>query len=265
MDWYYAESGRQVGPIHEESFDALVRSGVVRTDTLVWQQGMPNWQTYGTVRPVVTTPVAPPLDAAAAVSSGSSTRFCSECGRPFPQGELIPFGSSFVCATCKETFAHKLREGVNVAGAVRYAGFWIRFVAIMIDGAVMATVSMLLSGLGTAVFFSGRAAGRAGAMVALSGAYLAFQGVIFLVNLAIGISYQVYFLTHYSATPGKLALRLKVIPAKGGPVSAPLAIGRFFAQYLSMLTLGIGYIMAGLDPQKRALHDRICETRVIHA
>lgn len=265
MDWYYAESGRQVGPVQEESFDALVRSGVVRPDTLVWQQGMPNWQTYGTVRPVVATPVAPPLDAAVAVAAGSSTRFCSECGRPFPQGELIPFGSSFVCATCKDTFAHKLREGVNVAGAVRYGGFWIRFVAILIDGAILMTVSLLLSGLGTAVFFSGRAAGRAGAMVALSGAYLAIQGFLFLVNLAIGVSYQVYFLTRYSATPGKLALRLKVIPAKGGPVSAPLAIGRFFAHYLSMLTLGIGYIMAGFDPQKRALHDRICETRVIHA
>ena len=79
--------GRQVGPIQEESFDALVRSGVVRPDTLVWQQGMPNWQTYGMVRPVVATPVAPPLDAEAAVSSGPSTRFCSECGRPFPQAE----------------------------------------------------------------------------------------------------------------------------------------------------------------------------------
>ena len=107
--------------------------------------------------------------------------------------ELIPFGSSFVCATCKETFAHKLREGVNVGGAVRYGGFWIRFVAILIDGAVMVTVSMLLSSVGALVFFSGGSVGRAGAMVALSGAYLAFQGVLFLVNLAIGISYQCLF------------------------------------------------------------------------
>lgn len=265
MDWYYAESGRQVGPIPEESFDALVRSGVVRADTLVWQQGMPNWQPYATVRPAAPTHVAPPLDAAAAVAPGPSTRFCSECGRPFPQSELIPFGNSFVCATCKEVFAHKLREGVNVGAAVRYGGFWIRFVAILIDGAILITISLLLSGLGTAVFFSGRAAGRAGAMIALSGAYLAFQGLLFLMNIAIGVSYQVYFLTRYSATPGKLALRLKVIPARGGPISAPLAIGRFFAHYLSMLTMGIGYIMAGLDTQKRALHDRICDTRVIHA
>jgi uncharacterized RDD family membrane protein YckC len=260
MDWYYAESGRQVGPIQEESFDTLVRSGVVRSDTLVWQQGMPNWQAYGTVRPVATA-VAPPLDAAAAVTPGPSTRFCSECGRPFPQNELIPFGSSFVCATCKETFAHKLREGVNVGGAVRYAGFWIRFVAILIDAAILMTVNLLLNAVGALAFFTGGAARGGGAMPVFSAAYVAYQ----MVMLGIGIAYQVYFLTHYSATPGKLALRLKVIPARGGPISLPLAIGRYFAYYISMFTLGIGYMMAGFDPQKRALHDRICDTRVIHA
>ncbi len=266
MDWYYAESGRQVGPVAEDSFNALVRSGVVRADTLVWQQGMANWQTYASVRPVPVPVAAVPLpDAASAVTPGPATRFCSECGRPFPQGELIPFGNSFVCAACKETFAHKLREGVGVAGAPRYAGFWIRFVAKLIDGAILFTVSMILSTLGGLVFFSGGVLRGGGASVALTGAYLAFQGVLFLINMAIAISYEVYFLTRYNATPGKLALRLKIIPVAGGPISLSLAVGRYFANYLSVLTLGIGYIMAGLDEQKRALHDRICETRVIHA
>ena len=262
MDWYYAESGRQVGPIQEEPFEALVRSGVVRPDTLVWQQGMPNWQPYGTVQPAVL-PAAPRLDALSAVAAGSSTRFCSECGRPFPQSELIPFGNSFVCSSCKEIFAHKLREGVSTAGAVRYGGFWIRFAAILIDGAILTTVSILISVVGVMAFSS--AVSSRGAVAAHSGLIIAYQGLTFLLNLAIGVTYQVYFLTRYGATPGKLALRLKVIPARGGPISMPLAIARFFAYYLSMLTLGIGYIMAGIDEQKRALHDRVCETRVIHA
>ena len=266
LDWYYAESGRQVGPIPEGSFDDLVRSGVVRPDTLVWQQGMANWQTYATVRPAPAPSLpVPTLDAASAITPVvTATRFCSECGRPFPQTELVPFGSSFVCATCKETFAHKLREGVSVAGAPRYAGFWIRFVARLIDGAILFTVSMILNTVGGLVFLGGAMRG-AGASVALSGGYLAFQGVLFLINTAIAISYEAYFLTHYNATPGKLALRLKVIPVNGGPISLSLAIGRYFANYLSALTLGIGYIMAGIDDQKRALHDRICDTRVIHA
>jgi uncharacterized RDD family membrane protein YckC len=41
-------------------------------------------------------------------------------------------------------------------------------------------------------------------------------------------------------------------------------VGRYFAQWISAIILAIGYIMAAFDDQKRALHDRICETRVIH-
>ncbi len=262
MQWYYAEAGRQVGPIQEDALEALVRSGTVRPDTLVWQQGMANWQPYGTVRPAAPPPQP---DAVIAAAATPATRFCSECGRPFPQAELIPFGNSFVCATCKATFAHKLREGVSTAGAVRYGGFWIRFLAVMIDGAILVTISILLNVIGGVFLFSGGALRGGPGLNAMSGAYLAFQGFLFLLNLLIGVSYSVYFLTRFGATPGKLALRLKVIPAKGGPISMPLAIARFFAHYVSMLTMGIGYIMAGFDDQKRALHDRICETRVIHA
>ncbi len=259
MDWYYAESGRQIGPIQQESFEALVRSGVVRPDTLVWQQGMQNWQPYGTVAP----PQPQPVAVATAVAD-SSTRFCTECGRPFRQSELIPFGNSFVCVACKEVFAHKLREGVNVGGAVRYAGFWIRFVALLIDGAILGTIGTLLNMVGMLVFFRGLAPRAPGAAVVYSGVFIAYEGALFLINIAIGISYSVYFWTRYGATPGKLALRLKVVTSAGGPISVSLAIGRFFAYYISAFTLGIGYIMAGFDPQKRALHDRICDTRVIH-
>ena len=37
-----------------------------------------------------------------------------------------------------------------------------------------------------------------------------------------------------------------------------------FAEMLSSLTLGIGYIMVAFDDEKRGLHDRdICDTRVV--
>jgi hypothetical protein len=41
------------------------------------------------------------------------------------------------------------------------------------------------------------------------------------------------------------------------------AIGRYFAKLLSMLILGIGYIMVAFDSEKRGLHDMICDTRVV--
>jgi len=46
-------------------------------------------------------------------------------------------------------------------------------------------------------------------------------------------------------------------------VSYGRAAGRYFAKMLSGIIMGIGYIMAGFDSQKRALHDMICDTRVI--
>ena len=84
------------------------------------------------------------------------------------------------------------------------------------------------------------------------------------ISIALSVAYEAYFLSTRGATPGKMALGLRVVTADGGPISVGLAIGRYFAMYLSGLTLMIGYIMAGFDSQKRALHDYICGTRVIY-
>jgi len=67
------------------------------------------------------------------------------------------------------------------------------------------------------------------------------------------------------ATPGKLALGLKIVRTGGSPISTGLAFGRYLAHLLSGYLLGIGYIMAAFDVEKRALYDRMCETRVVYA
>jgi uncharacterized RDD family membrane protein YckC len=67
------------------------------------------------------------------------------------------------------------------------------------------------------------------------------------------------------ATPGKMALGMKVIRADGQPLSVGLSLGRWAASWVSCLTLFIGYIIAAFDAQKRTLHDHICDTRVVRA
>jgi uncharacterized RDD family membrane protein YckC len=62
-----------------------------------------------------------------------------------------------------------------------------------------------------------------------------------------------------------MALGLKVTTANGGPISVGLAAGRYFAKILSWITFCIGFIIAGFDSEKRALHDHICGTRVVYA
>ena len=62
-----------------------------------------------------------------------------------------------------------------------------------------------------------------------------------------------------------MALGLKIIRADGGPLSIGLAVGRYLAYILDGFTLLIGFIIAGFDAEKRSLHDRICDTRVIYS
>ena len=255
-NWYYADQGRQVGPVEESSLDDLVRAGVVRDDTLVWHEGMANWQPHGVVRGV-----RPPVPMPA-VPIGPEQSFCSECGRPFPSNQLVPIGNASVCALCKPIFLQRMREGGPAVGARRYAGFWIRFVAVMIDGfifgAVFGIIGFVLAialGIGTNGFGSG------GANAAV---IQGMVGLLYLVFFAMAVAYDVYFTSTRGATLGKMAVGLKIIRADGGPVSVGLAFGRYFAKALSGFILYIGFIMAGFDDEKRALHDRICETRVIH-
>src|SRR6266851_5441301 len=138
MQWYYADAGRQVGPVEESALDELVRNGVVRDDTLVWREGMANWQPHGTARGVRPPPPMP------AVSPGVATSFCSECGRPFPSNQLVTVGNASVCAQCKPIYMQRIREGGQAIGVRRYGGFWIRFVARLIDGVLLGVVWFII-------------------------------------------------------------------------------------------------------------------------
>jgi len=87
--------------------------------------------------------------------------------------------------------------------------------------------------------------------------------ILNLLLMAIQAAYVTFFVGRYGATPGKMAGRLRVVTADGGKVTYLKAFGRHFAEFLSSMILGIGYIMAAFDDQKRTLHDRICNTRVV--
>jgi uncharacterized RDD family membrane protein YckC len=156
----------------------------------------------------------------------------------------------------------RLREGVTTMSGVVYAGFWRRFAAIIIDGILLSILviplrmALGLFGLNPAI-----EASRQGNFAALYFAALFGWGT--LISYALQITYYVYFISQKGATLGKMLMGVKVVTVSGGPISVGRAFGRYFAQILSGLILGIGFIMAAFDDQKRALHDHICNTRVI--
>jgi uncharacterized RDD family membrane protein YckC len=179
-------------------------------------------------------------------------KYCSECGQPWPQEELARFGDRLICSNCKIAYAQKLREGVASAATFTYAGFWIRFVAILLDGVILFVVSVVVQ----LAFAPMLRSGRLDLMLMVLGAE-------YLIGMVVGATYEGVFVSRYGATPGKMALDLKVIRPDGGPLSLGRAVGRYFAKIVSGIILMIGYIMAGFDSEKRALHDLICDTRVI--
>lgn len=249
MDWYYAVGDQQVGPISKAELQALVKAKKINAQTRVWRTGMKEWQELGQLLKANQT-----LPVAISPGSGRSRQAqCNECGNSFSQDDMIRFGDSWVCATCKPLFVQKIKEGLAVAGTMDYAGFWIRFGAKFIDWIIIGFVTFIIAmPLGSFSITTPSSSSSVFTMVLLQ-----------ILNYAIPASYVTFFLGKYGATPGKMACKLKVVTADNDRVSYPKAFGRYFAEILSGLLLLIGYIMAAFDDQKRTLHDRICDTRVI--
>jgi len=195
--------------------------------------------------------------------------FCSECGQPARPDELARFGDRLVCPNCKNAYAQRLREGVAPAGFVRYGGFWLRFVAVIIDGVIIAIPIGILQAMLFAVMglsmpqIAQNPNPRPEEIFAAMAPILGMVGLSSLIGMALACAYEAFFLVKFGATPGKMALGLKVVRPDGSGITASRAIGRYFGKLLSSMILYIGYIMAGFDAQKRALHDMICDTRVI--
>jgi uncharacterized RDD family membrane protein YckC len=257
MDWYYAAGGKQAGPVSDEALAELVRTGVVRAETLVWNSGLSGWVPYLQVS--APAPVA--AVAAGPLAVGGST-FCTECGRPFSPNDLVRFGDRWICGNCKETFAQKLREGVAPRGTMVYAGFWIRVGAMLIDQLILCAVVALLAFIGVLVLAPSLSKSGAAPEAALAVMSIVI-GVGYLLLIGGSACYEAFFVARSGATIGKKALGLKVVMQDGGPVSLGRAFGRFFAKMLSAIPLDLGFIMVGFDAEKRGLHDYICSTRVI--
>ncbi|HLH55185.1 MAG TPA: RDD family protein [Verrucomicrobiae bacterium] len=247
MNWYYAEAGQQNGPVDDAQLDQLVQSGRIKPETLVWKEGMANWQPYGQVQG---------SQGGTATATVPGQAVCAECGRLFNLEDTIAYGNARVCAGCKPAFIQKLSEGARLnTGDMEYAGFWTRFAAVFLDGIILGVVNAAIGFMAGLMFASTARTPSAG--------FFVMQAVVMLINLIIGVSYETFLIGKYGATLGKMAVKVKVVTAEGGQVSYMLALGRYFAKMLSGLILGIGYFMAAFDEEKRALHDRICNTRVI--
>lgn len=188
--------------------------------------------------------------------------YCSKCGALMADGATL-------CSACGQAFAtaaaiaKPMTSQVLIAPRVEYGGFWLRFLAYLIDGAVImigvcvvAIPLIFLTGFGT--FLS--------EIHPEEDWNQNWIGVLVVVFLLFGAaSLVVTWLYHalmesseWQATVGKKALGLVVTDMEGHRVSFWRATGRHFGKIVTnMVPLLIGYILAGFTEKKQALHDMI--------
>ena len=199
-----------------------------------------------------------------------ATAFCSTCGQAVaaPVAPLPALSPVSLTPIPPQPLA--AASPAYVYGGVAYAGFWLRFVAYLIDGAVSSLAFLvlliplfILTGAGAALSKLGSGeniSDDAAAFLGL-GFIFGFIGIIFLVSW---LYYALSESSAWQATLGKKILNLKVTDMTGQPISFGRASGRFFAKIVTgMIPLAIGYIMAGFTEKKQAIHDMIASCLVL--
>jgi uncharacterized RDD family membrane protein YckC len=157
----------------------------------------------------------------------------------------------------------------NGQNEVRYAGFWLRFVAYIIDDIIMGFVGFLISlpFIG-GIIFSAIGIGEnpestENIVKGVTGIFGSVIGLIVLVMIMGWLYYALMECSKKQATLGKMALGLKVTDLEGNQISFARATGRYFGKIISGMILNIGYILAGLTEKKQALHDMIAGCLVV--
>lgn len=171
---------------------------------------------------------------------------------------------------------------------VRYAGFWRRFNAYSIDATVVAVLTFLpdlLSGSPAlaqstpeiealqqaGLIPQGDSQALLQALLAQSGGDGSLSGLIasslsgMAFAAAISAIYNIGFVaSHWQATPGKRWLGLKIVMRDGSRPNLLQSAYRHIMSGVSVVVLGgLGYLTMPFSKEKAALHDMICNTRVV--
>ena len=243
MKWFYIDTSitdgdRRQGPYSIDEIRDFVNEGKIKDETLVWHTGETNWKAW--------------------------KDFPEASEPPEPTEEEI----------LKQTIETLLQGRMQ---RKRFAGFFVRANAFIID-------NLILSVVGAIFLYIMSLAGMLdlNAVSEIVNQYIDNPGSTDLVSKALdlpgmstfftiwSVVQAIYFIVFHAvwgATPGKKLLRIHVEMANGEKLSWAFSIFRFVASIVTQATLifyGLGYLIVLIDPQKRALHDFVAQTRVVH-
>lgn len=153
--------------------------------------------------------------------------FCANCGTEVSD-------SRTTCANC----GHPMGTAVAAAvpGTLQYADFWSRFAAFIIDALILL--------LPTFAFGGGRLFG----------------------GFVVAFVYHWLLIAYWNGqTVGKRVLNIRITRPDGSPVDPGAAAARSAMRIVSGIPLGLGFLWAAWDADKRTWHDAVADTRAYRA
>ncbi len=162
---------------------------------------------------------------------------------------------------------------LEIMSDTKYAGFWLRFVAILIDGLILGAINFVLltpimgmigMDLASGMSYENIQAMDYSDIVGVIKTFVMAVALGNLVALAVKVLYNSFMeVSKFQGSVGKLALGLKVTDANGGKLTLVKAVLRNLGKIVSGMILLIGYIMAGFTEKKQALHDMFVGALVV--
>jgi uncharacterized RDD family membrane protein YckC len=232
MEVWIGRQGERHGPYQEDQVREWLRSGQVSRDDLGWYDGLADWQ---------------PL----------SVLFPQE--RPTPPPTPNPYAPPLS------------QQPVASAAVFDYASFWQRFGAWVIDLIILMIPSMIaaymLGGVQAYTHFMTQIEGNTDLTAALRDYAQATESSSVASIVITFIYYTLFEASKWQATPGKLALRLRVTDLNGHRVSIARAGARNVVRLMSLvfgLIPLICYLAVAWTQRKQGLHDLMASTFVLN-
>ena len=236
MEVWIGRDGERHGPYTEVEVRQWLRSGQVSASDLGWYEGMADWQPLSSLFPeeIQREPeAAPPAPTTSSVP-------------PLPQAGAIPVEAD-------------------------YAGFWQRFGAWVIDLIVLAVPSSIvfyaMGGMTAYEHVLGQIQAGADASNAFRDYVEATQGSGIAVTVLGFLYYTLFECSKWQATPGKLALRLRVTDVQGEGITLSRSATRNAVRLTSIVTGLIPfvcYLAVAWTQRKQGLHDLLAHTLVLN-
>jgi uncharacterized RDD family membrane protein YckC len=231
MQVWIGRNGERFGPYTDDEVRQWLLDGTCRPEELGWYEGMTDWRPLGELFPDV-------KPAAAAIP-------------PMP-----PSPSPFM--------------GVNEVAAPEYAGFWLRFGAWVIDYLILIvpfTIISVTMGIGTAMA-QVMAQWKTDQVAALDAYTTALMPITYVVVVIGFVYYTLFEASKWQATPGKMAVGIRVTDTEGRRLTLGRSAGRNAVRLTNMLRIPVPlplicYVVAAFTERKQGIHDLLAHTYVL--